>query len=44
MTAKIRIMVRVARRRIAAGETIEDILKAWPALTDEEKEEIKANV
>lgn len=44
MSAKIRLMIRVVKRRIAAGESIEDILAGWPALTDEEKAEIKAAV
>lgn len=44
MTAKIRVMVRVAKRRIAAGEDIETILSAWPSLTDSEKEQIRAAV
>ena len=41
MTAKLRVMVRVAKRRIAAGETIDEILSGWPSLTDEEKELIR---
>lgn len=44
MTAKIRVMVRVAKRRIAAGETIGEILNGWPSLTDEEKEQIRAAI
>ena len=41
MSAKIRIMVRVAKRRMAEGEDIETILAGWPKLTDEEKKEIR---
>ena len=41
MSAKIRIMVRVAKRRIAEGEDIETILAGWPKLTDTEKQEIR---
>ena len=41
MSAKIRIMVRVAKRRIAEGEDLETILSGWPKLTDEEKQEIR---
>lgn len=41
MSAKIRVMVRVARRRIAEGEDLEAILESWPKLTEEEKQEIR---
>ena len=41
MTAKIRVMIRVARRRIDAGENIEDVLAGWPKLSEEEKQEIR---
>lgn len=41
MSAKIRIMARVAKRRIAAGESIDDILAGWPKLSEEEKQEIR---
>lgn len=41
MTAKIRVMIRVAKRRIAAGESIDDILAGWPKLSEEEKQEIR---
>lgn len=41
MSAMIRVMVRVARRRMAEGEGIEAILESWPKLTDEEKKEIR---
>lgn len=41
MNAKIRLMVRVASRRIEAGETVDNVLKYWTALTDEEKNAIR---
>lgn len=41
MTAKIRVMIRVAKRRITAGESIEAILESWPKLSEEEKQEIR---
>ena len=41
MSAKIRIMVRVAKRRMAEGEDIETILAGWPKLSEEEKQEIR---
>ncbi len=41
MTAKIRVMIRVAGRRIDAGENIEDVLAGWPKLSEEEKQEIR---
>lgn len=36
MTAKIRVMIRVAKRRTGAGENIEDVLAGWPKLSEEE--------
>ncbi len=44
MTAKMRLMVRVAKRRVAGGEDINDILNGWPALTDDEKNIIRKAV
>lgn len=41
MSAMIRVMVRVARRRMADGEDIETILAGWPKLSEEEKQEIR---
>lgn len=35
------IMVRVIRRRIAAGEALKDILAGYPKLTDEETQELR---
>lgn len=44
MTPKIRLLVRVAKRRIAAGETIDDVLDGWPALSDADKEAVRKAV
>lgn len=38
------IMLRVIRNRMAAGETVDDILTDYPKLTDEEKTELKEAV
>ena len=38
------IMLRVIRNRIAAGETVDDILTDYPKLTEEEKAELKEAV
>lgn len=38
------IMLRVIRNRMAAGETVDDILSDYPKLTDEEKTELKEAV
>lgn len=40
--AKLNIMVRVFRRRIAGGETFEEIAESYPRLTDGELIEIKS--
>lgn len=34
------IMLRVIRKRMAEGETVEEILSDYPRLTDEEKQEL----
>lgn len=41
MSAKIRVMIRVAKRRMESGESLDDILNAWTALTDDEKQQIR---
>ena len=38
------IMLRVIRNRMAAGETVDDILADYPKLTEEEKAELKEAV
>ena len=42
--AKLNIMVRVFRRRIAGGETFEEVAESYPRLTDEEILKIKEGV
>ncbi len=38
--AMIKLFVRVIERRLAKGETIEEIFEDYPKLTEDEKEEI----
>ena len=38
------IMLRVIRNRMAAGETVDDILTDYPKLPEEEKAELKEAV
>lgn len=37
-------MIKVAKKRIAQGESINDILDGWSKLTESEKEEIRKAV
>lgn len=39
---KLKIMTRAAALRMEQGEDLEAILAAWPALTDEDKAQIRA--
>ena len=39
--AKLNIMIRVFRRRIAGGETFDEVAESYPRLTDEEILKIK---
>lgn len=41
---KLKVMVRAAQLRISAGETLEDVLASWPALTDDDKDQIRAEL
>lgn len=41
-SVKMRIMMRAAALRMAKGEDLEAILAAWPALTAEDREKIRA--
>lgn len=38
MTNALSLLLRVVRRRVDNGENLEDILKDYPKLTDEERE------
>lgn len=38
------IFTRVIKRRMAAGESLDDILDGYPKLTDAEKEELRKAV
>ena len=37
---KLKIMVKACKLRMAAGEDLEDILASYPALTEEDKDQI----
>lgn len=37
MTLALKLLVRVARRRVNAGEALEAVLADYPKLTEEEK-------
>lgn len=38
---EMKLLKKVAKRRVAQGELIDDILNDWPKLSDEEREEIR---
>lgn len=42
--AKLNIFVRVIKRKIENGESLENILASYTALTEEEKEQIREAV
>ena len=45
MTAiKLKIMISAVKIRMKAGEALEDIMTSYTALTDEDKESIRAAV
>lgn len=41
---KLRLMVRAVQLRMESGESIEEVLESWPALTDMDKEQIRAEI
>ena len=45
MTAiKLKIMVRACKIRIEAGEALDDVLATYPALTEDDREQIRAEI
>ena len=38
---EMKLLQKVAKRRVAQGENIDDILADWTKLTDEERDEIR---
>lgn len=41
MTLAWKILCRVVRRRVEGGEALETVLKEYPRLTEEEKEQVR---
>lgn len=41
MTTALKLLCRVVRRRMTAGEALEDILADYPKLTEAEKENVR---
>lgn len=44
MSFKLRIALRVIKRRIAAGETLETVLADYPGLSEEDRNLIRQEV
>lgn len=44
MTAALKLLCRVVRRRMENGESLEDILADYPKLTEAEKENVRKTV
>lgn len=44
MTLALKLLCRVVKRRLAAGETLEDVLADYPRLTEEDRETVAANL
>ena len=42
--AKFNIVLRVVKRRMENGEELEDILASYPALSEDEREQIRGAV
>lgn len=38
------LMIRVIKKKMSEGEDLEEILKSYPRLTDEEKQELREAV
>ena len=44
MTMALRLLLRVVKRRVERGETLERVLADYPKLTEDEKQEIRAAI
>ncbi len=44
MTLALKLLVRVVRRRLTAGEELEAVLADYPRLTEEEKETVQTTI
>ena len=43
MTLKLKLLCRVVRRRVERGEDLSEVLKDYPRLTEEQRDEIIEN-
>ena len=44
MMLKLKLLYRVVRRRVEAGEELTEVLKDYPRLTEKQRDEIIENV
>lgn len=44
MTLTLKLLCRVARRRVERGEDLSEVLKDYPRLTEKQRDEIVENV
>ena len=44
MTLALKLLVRVVKRRVERGETLDAVLRDYPRLTEEEKERVRKSL
>lgn len=44
MTLALKLLLRVVKRRVAAGETLETVLEEYPRLTEAEKALVRKEI
>ena len=44
MTGKLNLLIRVVRRRVSKGEKLEEVLKDYPKLKQEEADEVSTAI
>lgn len=44
MTAAMNLLCRVVRRRLWRGEALEDILRDYPKLTEDQRAQVRAEI